>query len=691
MLSTNKFVRLNKTVNSKGDLIPYSENFLVTNELRDKLQESKDSDWYTSVYYYGPEAKTHYDKNNNSIADYTGKALTNKLIFDFDKKDEVEKAKEEVRTLLNFLSKQGVDVVTSTNVFFSGHKGFHVEVLINKELTPSELKVICTNIAKELNLTTFDPKIYNTTRLIRIPNTKHQVTSLYKIQLEPKQLKNLTIEQIKALAAKPSTLIIPNSSYNVSNLLQQYNKVVKVATPVVVSENSEEENGIRGLKEVDFNKCPAYVPRCIHALTKGIMVPGGMSPIGGRSNILFRLATFYRNQGMDKDVAYNALKGVARLNANLYPEATPISKDELWKQHIASAYASKSTKPGGFGTSSDNELFQPYCDAVGKYTNRKCVLHEAKAVDQLHKIEDVAKDFQFFAENFDSNSVKTGIDFIDDTVSIVAGTTTLIVGAAGCGKTTLALNILENSNNLNQHCVMFSMDTHKNFVYLKLAMKLTGYSKEEILDFYRTKDYNKINEIKNLIAKNYKTTFFDFSSTLNLEQMRDRIFKIEQENDCKINLVLVDYAGRISGPYSDSHANANFNALKTVEVANDTNAAWIILSQISRQSGDGSSPLRTKRVAKDSGSWEESCSNQINLWRPFLGANSSDPLMEDNVVRLYIAKNRMGQEIEAPLHWNGAKGTITDMTPEELEMYNNIDKRIEKEKEVQKAKRGIFA
>jgi hypothetical protein len=58
----------------------------------------------------------------------------------------------------------------------------------------------------------------------------------------------------------------------------------------------------------------------------------------------------------------------------------------------------------------------------------------------------------------------------------------------------------------------------------------------------------------------------------------------------------------------------------------------------------------------------------------------------DEYMRLCLAKNRMGVELEDVLKWNGSKGTVTDMSDMEREMYA---KEVEPlEKSVLKAKFG---
>lgn len=668
----SQFIRVTNSVQDFGRLIPISE-FQDPIKLEALIKQSPDTDWYSSLFTFPKEAKEYFEKNDHSIKGYNGRATTSKLVFDFDSKVDLEIARQDAVTLLTEFQKQNIDIPKSVRTYFSSSKGFHVELYTTKSFTPDECKELSTNIKRVLKLNTLDTVIYNTTRLYRINNTKNPKSGLYKIEIEPADLVELSIDQIKDKAKSPIKHDFQPEPTSNLDFIKSYKILFSDRPKSVIYDGNDEIDGVRGLDSIDFNECPRTTPRCIFALSKGIMKPG----MGERNVLFLRLATWYRNQGMAKEVALNTLTGIAELNAKLYPEAEPYTKSELENTVISSVYGSKTFKqvPGASGTSPENELLKKYCELVDSKTNRKCCLHHrAESRETTVQIDSVSDSFEDFASNFDKNTVKTGINFIDDHMNIAVGTTTLLIGATGSGKTTVALNIMENANALGQHTMFFSLDMHKNLVYLKLAQKLTNYNQREILDFYKFKNTRKIEEIRNLIAKHYGKTYFDFSSTLTLEQMRDKIFKIEDETGNKIKLVVVDYAGRVTGPYSDTFANANYNALKSIEMANITDAAWIYLSQISRNVGDGCSPLRTKRAAKESGTWEESATNVITMWRPFMG--NSD---EDKVIRMFLAKNRMGKEVESVLNFNGEKGYVSDMTMDEAIEYSTNKEAAEKE------------
>lgn len=661
-----KYVRLCKTTNTKGDIIPFTSQA----DIEKLTQQSPNSDWYTSLFHYGQEA-VDYFKSHGSIAGFDGPATLSELVFDLDSKGDVELARQDTMKLLKKLKDLGVDNRKSTRIYFSGNKGFHVYVSLPKEYTNKELEYMCSGIAEDI--ATFDTVIYNTSRLFRVVNTKHNSSGLYKILLTVDELFGSNMDLIRLAAMYPNPKEVVTTPVEDVSAIEAFNKPPqRTFKPVVIDANDD----VRGIREIDFSKCPKTTPRCVYALTHGIVQSGN----GERSAVFLRLAAYYKNQGMSKEATYGALKGVARDNARLYPEHEPYTAGELWNNIISSAFKENGhwqTRPGTTGIDAENPIFKKYCDVLSKHTSTPCCLHHRSSskTESTITVNGIESSFDDFATNFDKNIVKTGIRLIDDYMKIATGTTTLIAGACGSGKTTLCLNIMENANTMQQHTMFFSLDMHKNLVYLKLAQKLTSYSQDQILGFYKDKDRAKVDEIRKVINEKYGKTYFDFSATLSIEDMRDKVMQMEEKNNCKIKLVVVDYASRVSSQYADPYANARYNALKSTEVAGETNAAWIWLNQVSRNAGNGATPLRTKRVAKDSGDWEESATNLITCWRPFMGKEN-----EDNVIRLFLAKNRMGKEIERPLHWDGAKGLVVDMTSQEYMDYKEEREPLEAQK-----------
>ena len=685
-----EFVKIDETVNSRGTLIPL-EDYNNSKKLSSILNKSPNSDWYASLYVLGPEIEEYFNKSN-SIKGYDGSAYSSKLIFDFDCKSDLEKARKDAQELITRLKNLGVNLNTCCRIYFSGNKGFHLTIETVHKYSPEELKIICSNICEGLE--TFDNVIYNKDRKFRIPNTKHQESKLYKIELKANEFKTLSENEIKEKAKNKVEEIVKTIVPTEFDFRKEfYKEAQKPKLHIVTEEELQEIDGIRGLNQIDFSHCPKERPKCIHALLQGVMVPGR----GERNQIYLHLGNYLRNQGHNKRAVYGYLKGIMEENARLYPEDKPYTKERIWNEIISRVFSGDKHNTNGWGVDPKDTVFARYCKSLPY--DKPCPMHDGVQKEiELVKIDDVFASFNSFATTFEQNIVPTGIKFIDDYMKICVGTTTLIAGAAGCGKTTLVLNIIENSNKLKMESVFFSLDMVSQLVYLKLAQKLTNLSQDKILDAFKYKDVKQVKYIKDVIKENYKYTHFDFSGALSMDDMKQRVLAVEQKTGNKVKLAAIDYVGRVTSNFNDSYANAKYNALRSKDVAMDTMAAWLMLTQIGRQTGDGSNPLRSKRVAKDSGDYEEAASNVITLWRPFLSmdgqkleikeeGSSREILLVDDVIRVFMAKNRLGRELEEILVWDGAKGIIRDMTDEEKFYYKS--EREDLEKYVQKTKKGF--
>jgi hypothetical protein len=293
-------------------------------------------------------------------------------------------------------------------------------------------------------------------------------------------------------------------------------------------------------------------------------------------------------------------------------------------------------------------------DEIPTRVKRKQATIRTQEKDPLHVgffIEKVADCEDYFGFTLDKDNL-----YLDDSFNMLHNS----------GKTTMALNLLENASNNDVSTVFYSLDMHRNQVFLKLAIRCTEYNKDQIKKFIKEDPDGIGKKIKQAVKERYKNVAFFFNATLTMEELRDRIFDLNKRNKTEVGLVVVDYAGRIAGPYSDSYANAKYNALRSKEMADITNSAWFMLSQIARKNGEGSIPLRSSRVSKDSGDWEECAANVITMWRPFMNLGDDT---KDNVARLFLAKNRMGPQLEGLVHWNGAKGSVSNMTDFEIEEY----------------------
>ena len=305
------FLELRKNFNHHIGMVSVKE---YSNVLSKSISKAPKSDWYRSLFVYDKDIIEH-TKKNNGVGGYSGSVDAGYLCFDMDNKDlEVARA-DTIELLKRLAAKTSLKPVELVN---------HLEVFLHtkQRFSPESMKAICTDIAGDLS--SFDTQIYNTTRIIRIENTLHQKSNRYKIAITTKQLSKLPVEDIINLASKKSKYVA-----KVSKLDFKFDVPKTTAHSVVVD---VDEDDIRGVKQIDFSRCPRNIPRCIYALAQGIMIPGK----GERHHIFRALARFYRNQGMAADQVHNQLKATARMNYKLYPETEKYSADRIW--HVSKIY-----------------------------------------------------------------------------------------------------------------------------------------------------------------------------------------------------------------------------------------------------------------------------------------------------------------------------------------------------------------
>jgi len=134
------------------------------------------------------------------------------LYFDFDSPNLVESL-EDTKKVVEWLSGY-----TTPQVYFSGGKGFHVvvdqKVLGIKPQTDlhKKMKSFVSYIDNLLGgLPTLDFVVYSAKRMLRLPNSIHGKSKLYKIPLTVEELNTKTVEDIQELAKAPRAMVFQNA------------------------------------------------------------------------------------------------------------------------------------------------------------------------------------------------------------------------------------------------------------------------------------------------------------------------------------------------------------------------------------------------------------------------------------------------------------------------------------------------
>jgi hypothetical protein len=170
---------------------------------------------YTTYFHYTRELADYATTNPNvepdkrpSVKWFRGTAFATFVPVDFDQEGDPDRARDDAIRAVNTLEARYDVVPAAVRVAFSGNKGFSLEIpgtLFGGFAPAANLPARFKRLAGELfgDYATFDPKIYESVRLWRVVNYRHEKSGLYKIRLSFHELKTLTIDEIRQLATGP--------------------------------------------------------------------------------------------------------------------------------------------------------------------------------------------------------------------------------------------------------------------------------------------------------------------------------------------------------------------------------------------------------------------------------------------------------------------------------------------------------
>lgn len=384
------YINLRKGLASKAKLIP------INADIYEHITDNE-TDWYMSLFQYNDKHKEIL-KTSGTLAGIKD-VKTDIIFFDFDDKDNINNAKEDAITLCKRLKDKGIE---NFNICFSGMKGFSVDFYTKELFTPREFKQIITGLAGDLK--TFDVKVCDPQRVVRVPNTKHQKSGLYKVPITFEELSSLTIEEITSNAIKPN--------------FEAYKPIYIECPDTLIPVEEVEEHKPIDLGDFDIKNRPAFFDEARWMLNNGIFENGE------RNTALLCLASFYKSLGYVADQTYRILKGTAELqskrtNTDRYPD------EELYNNIIMSVYG-PNWKGGTFSIRDpDSWLY--------KYAKRQGIDVTSDGV-KASKFTDIETDFVDFVKNIEQNTIKTGIKYIDENMLITTGSVMGILGPASSGK-----------------------------------------------------------------------------------------------------------------------------------------------------------------------------------------------------------------------------------------------------------------
>lgn len=186
---------------------------------------------YLSHFAFGPEMQVHYQANRNSVAGFAGPCWCRWLVLDIDRADLVE-ALADTRRLVQAIHQRYPEMEGDVPVYFSGGKGFHVLVELAHNPPPAVgFQHVGRTFAEALAARAgvkIDSAIYDVNHLVRLPNTRHPRTGLFKRRIEFEALFLLNVPRILETAKHPSGDGIPAVRSCPANLADDWHEAERV-------------------------------------------------------------------------------------------------------------------------------------------------------------------------------------------------------------------------------------------------------------------------------------------------------------------------------------------------------------------------------------------------------------------------------------------------------------------------------
>lgn len=623
------YIRICKGVQDKGILVP------VNSDLYKGLDLNKD--YYTSAFLYNDE---QYDtfKKTGTVAGITD-TVTNKLYWDFDSVDNLDQAKQDAEVLCARLVKIYGLEPTNVALFFSGKKGFQVEVNFKDELfTPAQVKNVCLNVGE--GLSTLDRQIYNANRILRLPLSKHQDTGLYKTPLDFTGLSEATIDEIKE-AAKESWEDT-KALQGIFNEAKSNSKIntLKAAAPKV--EVTTKMKVAYDISDVSWGDKPKFLT------PEKFLLSLGFFEQGERSHALMILGSTFKSLGFNETQTYHFLKSAAELQSERVGE-DKFPKGEIYKNIIAQIFSP--TWKGGVYSVANDELLQRLSLLIPS---------SARLEDEadVHDIKETANLFVSYAKDIEKNTLQSGIPCLDKNLHIQVGRLYGVIGPPGAGKTSVGITIHNNTSKMNIASLFFSYDMSKYDVYQKLIQRHTRLDRDKLYEMYKNGTVEEQKKIADTIAEEYKNVRFVFKTGQSIEEMKQTIINTEKKLGVEFRLIVVDYLELVQSKYSDPTQSSAEVIQGLREIAINMNKAVIVFLQPNKMSSTIDEPLLSYNAAKGSSAIAQACTAILTIHRP--GYSSRTP-ETDKFFSIDCVKNRSGRLFSADLHWDGLTGNIREL------------------------------
>jgi hypothetical protein len=588
------------------------------------MEVKKGYETYRSLWNYD-ESYYDYVGMYNTVTGYQGKHNSDILFFDLDiDKDQTgtfQDVRQEAINLAEMLIYAYDIPADLIHITFSGGKGFHIIVpfqVVQSDTVMTEdfcekYGELIKIITKDFNYV--DTSIYNINRVIRVVNTQHGKSKLYKIPVTLNELKNKNFD-IKATAKHKRNA---DMTYFYS---QPFGNGLNVDEIVPSQELNDIWRDIKIVKK-DNNFSGHGENTFIDAFEE-------TNP-KGRHQALAKIV----GKLVDKDIDFDTCMPIVTLwNEKLVEPMTP----ERLDKDVRGLYKSFwNRRPNSKSSEQVDPRSAPKQDSkpITETSLKDILVYGYKYKEQYDKhITEISR----------GGRIKFGYNIIDDPIrGMIAGEVAIIVGKTSVGKSAFVQNILLNMVDANRTVLFFSLEMPLPTVAertLQMKLQKSGRHIEEQFTtgdaFIDREAESAFKALDNFITIPIQGIKYDV--------MERYIFETEEILKKKIDVVAIDYAGLMKMDGGSLYEQQSEISRDLKALSGRTHSAVVSLAQVSKNY-DEFAPIDLD-ATRDSGVITEAGDYVIGLWRA-KGHDDKYVLLKGNV-----CKNRNGAKVNFDAKFN---------------------------------------
>ena len=260
----------------------------------------------------------------------------------------------------------------------------------------------------------------------------------------------------------------------------------------------------------------------------------------------------------------------------------------------------------------------------------------------MTQLDELSKDSSKF------RGIRTGYRGLDYILNGFHGSDLMILAARpGMGKTSLAMNLVENIALSGKSCAVFSLEMSKEQLVQRMLCAVAGVSMSTALKGQmQHAEWLKIAKAKEMLANT--KIFIDESSVITPEEILSKCRRLKRKHG--LDFVMIDYIQLMDNKTKrkdETRQQQVSDISRNLKIlAKELNVPVLALSQLSRAV---ESEKRRPQLSdlRESGAIEQDADIVMFIHRPDVGAKEKDlegGKIQPNVAELIIAKHRNGAQ-----------------------------------------------